>query len=55
MHIPTTTNQPVYFKPSRLSHKENEIVNNKVQDLLDAGVVRESESEYASPVVLVKK
>lgn len=55
MHIHTTTNQPVYCKPYRLSHKESEIVNEKVEDLLEAGIIRESMSEYSSPVVLVKK
>lgn len=55
MRIQTTSNQPVYCKPYRLSHKESEIVNEKVQDLLNAGIVRESMSEYASPVVLVRK
>lgn len=55
MHIRTTTDQPVYCKPYRLSYKEGEIVNDKVQDLLDAGIIRESVSEYASPVILVKK
>ncbi|XP_041969253.1 uncharacterized protein LOC121726092 [Aricia agestis] len=53
MHIRTTTDRPVHFKPYRLSYKENQIVMSKVQDLIDAGIVRESMSEYASPVVLV--
>lgn len=55
MHIQTTTEKPVYCKPYRLSHKENEIVNEKIQDLVEAGIVRESMSEYASPIILVKK
>lgn len=55
MHIQTTTDQPVHFKPYRLAHKESEIVHEKVQDLINAGIVRESMSEYASPVVLIKK
>lgn len=55
MHIQTTSKQPVYCKPYRLSHVESKIVNGKVQELLDAGIIRESMSEYASPVVLVKK
>lgn len=55
MHIQTTTDQAVHFKPYRLSQKENQIVNEKVNDLVEAGIVRESESEYASPVVLIKK
>lgn len=55
MHIQTVTDRPVFRKPYRLSHKENEIVNEKIRDLLDAGIIRESSSDYASPVVLVKK
>lgn len=55
MHIQTTTSQPVFCKPYRLSFKENEIVHEKINDLLDAGIIRESMSDYASPVVLVKK
>ncbi|CAH2268726.1 jg229 [Pararge aegeria aegeria] len=55
MHIRTINDQPVCCKPYRLSHKESEIVNGKVKDLLDAGIIRESMSDYASPVVLVRK
>lgn len=55
MHISTTSETPVFCKPYRLSYKENEIVQEKVNDLLSAGIVRESNSEYASPVILVKK
>lgn len=55
MHISTTSDTPVFRKPYRLSYKENEIVQEKVNDLLSAGIVRESESVYASPVILVKK
>lgn len=46
MHIQTTTEKPVHFNPYRLSNKKNEIVNDKVQDLIEAGIVRESMSEY---------
>lgn len=55
MQIATTTNKPVYCKPYRLSYKENEIVQEKVNELLQAGIARESNSNYASPVILVKK
>lgn len=55
MHIRTINDQPVSCKPYRLSHKESEVVNTKVNDLLEAGIIRESMSSYASPVVLVKK
>jgi hypothetical protein len=38
-----------------MSLKEREVIRGKVQDLLDAGIVRESTSSFASPVVLVRK
>lgn len=55
MHISTTTDVPVFSKPYRLSYKETEIVEQKVDELISAGIVRESNSEYASPVILVRK
>lgn len=55
MHINLTNNQPVYRRPYRLSHNEQGIVRSKVKELLDAGIIKESESDYASPVILVKK
>ncbi|CAH2093270.1 unnamed protein product [Euphydryas editha] len=55
MKIKLTTQQPIYRQPYRLSHTEQQIVNSKVHELLDAGIIRESESNYASPVILVKK
>lgn len=55
MSVQTTTDNPVYSKPYRLSYKEREIVDKKVQELIDSGVARESCSAYASPVVLVRK
>lgn len=30
-------------------------MRDKVQDLLNAGIIRESQSNFASPIVLVKK
>uniref|UniRef100_V5FZU9 Retrovirus-related Pol polyprotein n=1 Tax=Anoplophora glabripennis TaxID=217634 RepID=V5FZU9_ANOGL len=47
--------KPVCYCPYRLSLNERAIVREKVNELLDSGIVRESQSEYASPVVLVKK
>lgn len=55
MKIKLTTDQPIYRQPYRLSHSEQEIVKSKVAELLDAGIIKESESNYASPVILVKK
>lgn len=55
MKIKLNTQQPVYRQPHRLSHSEQNIVNSKVNELLEAGIVKESESDFASPVLLVKK
>lgn len=55
MKINLTTDKPIHRQPYRLSHSEQEIVKTKVNELLDAGIVKESESEYASPVILEKK
>jgi hypothetical protein len=55
MQITTTSDKPVYCKPYRLPYKENVIVQEKVDELLSAGIVRESNSNYASPTILVKK
>lgn len=55
MPITLTTDKPVYRQPYRLSHCEQEIVKSKVSELLEAGIIKESESNYASPVILVKK
>jgi hypothetical protein len=48
MIITLSNNEPI-------AQIEIEIVRNKVQELMDAGFVRESCSPFASPVVLVNK
>ncbi|CAH2235236.1 jg10488 [Pararge aegeria aegeria] len=55
MKIKLTTEQPVHRQPYRLSRSEQSIVKSKVDELLDAGIIKESESSYASLVILVKK
>jgi hypothetical protein len=45
----------VCYRPYRMPLKEREVIRGKVQDLLDAGIVRESTSSFASSVVLVPK
>ena len=42
-------------KPYRISHMALEQMKKEVQELLDLGIVRESNSPYASPALLVKK
>ncbi|CAG9137945.1 unnamed protein product [Plutella xylostella] len=55
MHINLTNNTPVAYRPYKLSHQEKLIVRDIVCDLLEKGIIRESNSEYASPIILVKK
>lgn len=46
---------PIYERPRRLAPKEKEQVNKHIDEWLRANIARPSTSEYASPVVLVKK
>jgi predicted aspartyl protease len=46
---------PVAQCARRLAHVEKEIVNKQIAEWLDDGIIRQSTSDYASPVVLVKK
>lgn len=55
MRIRLSSNEPVHRRPYRLAHHEQEIVRVKINELLEAGIIKESESDYASPIVLVKK
>lgn len=45
----------VHRSPYRLAPVEKQIVREKIQQLLDAGIIRESSSPFASPILLVKK
>ncbi|XP_044262773.1 uncharacterized protein LOC123010135 [Tribolium madens] len=55
MKIRLKTDMPIYHRPYRLSYSERAVVRQKVQTLLDSGVIRKSESDYASPIVLIPK
>lgn len=48
-------NKTVQRHPYRLAPAEKEKVNEKIESLLKAGVIRESSSPFASPILLVKK
>lgn len=47
--------QPVAHKPRHLAYGERLQVKHIIQQQIQAGIIRPSESEYASPIVLVKK
>lgn len=47
--------KPVRSRPYRLSMVERDALREIVQQLIDAGMIERSKSEYASPVLLVRK
>lgn len=47
--------EPVVYRPYRMSYGERALVRDMVQEMMHAGIVTESTSSYASPIVLVKK
>ncbi|KAL0894189.1 hypothetical protein ABMA27_014214 [Loxostege sticticalis] len=55
MHIRLHNETPVVYRPYKMSHHEKIRVREIIRDLLDKGIIRESESEFSSPILLVKK
>lgn len=55
MTIQLTSNKPICYRPYRLAIAERPTVRNKVEQLLASGVIQESNSDYASPIILVPK
>lgn len=55
MHIRLTDDTPIVYHPYKLSYQEKLKVREIIRDLLDKGIIRESESSYSSPIILVKK
>ncbi|XP_062532887.1 uncharacterized protein K02A2.6-like [Bombyx mori] len=50
-----TDETPVYQNPRRLSPLELEIVDKQIKEWLKDGVIKPSNSDFASPIVLAKK
>lgn len=55
LHIRCITDKSIAYRPYRLAETENRIVRGMIRELLDNGIIRESYSPYASPILLVKK
>lgn len=55
MDIKLDSDKPICYRPYRMSQPEKEIVRDKIKDLLDNNIIRESNSPYSSPIILVKK
>jgi hypothetical protein len=55
MHIQLIDKTPVFRRAYRKSKKEEEIIEEEVQKLLKANIIRPSNSAYSSPILLVKK
>lgn len=54
MTIELRDDKPVVYRPYRLSHSERAKVRDMITELLDNDIIRESTSDYASPILLVK-
>lgn len=55
MNLILQDNIPVYQRPRRLSPQDKIEVDKQISEWMENGIVRASESDYASPIVLVKK
>lgn len=55
MNIQLTDERPITYRPYRLSYDERMKVRSIVENLESNGIIRESQSPYASPILLVKK
>ena len=53
--VELTETDPVKHKPYPIPYKMQEIIDNKIDEMLRMGVIEHPEAPYASPLVLVKK
>ena len=54
-HINLTSSEPIRSKPYPVLYSMRESFKKDIDDMMKMGVIRESNSPYASPVVVVKK
>ena len=55
IHIETGNASPIYVRPYKHSLTEREIIDNELQKLLKAGIIRRSTSPWGAPIVLVTR
>ncbi|GFX08585.1 uncharacterized protein TNCV_4170841 [Trichonephila clavipes] len=55
MRIILKDEEPVCQPPGRLAFTERQEVNKQIEEWLNEGIIRPSSSEYANPIVMVKK
>lgn len=55
MKIELDTDKPIAQPPYRIPEPKKRVVNEMVNDLLENDIISPSQSEYASPIILVKK
>ncbi|XP_060666636.1 phosphatidylinositol 4-phosphate 5-kinase-like [Drosophila nasuta] len=55
MKIVVNDETPIYSRPRRFPFTERCIIDDQVEQWLQSGIVEHSDSQYCSPVVLVKK
>ncbi len=55
VRLNTGNHPPISSPPYRKSHSERKIIQKHIQGLLEKGIIRESTSDWASPVLLVSK
>ena len=53
--IKTNDAEPIKQRPYRIAPSENQFVKNELDAMLDKGIIRESTSPWASPIVIVPK
>lgn len=54
-NIQLTDQKPIRLAPYRLPHAYRELVRKEIEEMLEAGVIEPSNSEWAAPIVLVDK
>lgn len=55
MRIQLKNDAPVVYRPYKMSHSEKLRVREIISDLKEKNIIRESQSEFSSPILLVKK